>query len=202
MANTLRCLNDNFPTKEELSNFRKNFAWENLELEKINNWTQNTDVLVNEINKLYSNGEIKINKYKIIGDNKFLYYLVIDNSFIQNICKNKKLLEDRNYLNLNGESPTINIIKHWTDIYTLSGDLARILGYGGAYTHGIGQNESWKIATEFIEKEFGNRFEEFDYYDIKIENSKWFYDIAWDYSFIIIDKRNYEIIFIDITDTD
>ena len=202
MANTLRRFKDNFPTKEELSNFWKNFVWENLKIEKISNWTQNTNVLVDEINKLFSNGEIKINKYKIIGDSKFIYYLVTDNSFIQNICKNKKILEDRNYLKLNGELPIINIINRWTDIYTLSGEIARILGYGGAYTNGIEQNEAWKIATEFVENEFGNKFEEFDCYNIKIQNAKWFYDVAWDYSFVIIDKRNYEIIFIDITDTD
>ena len=36
----------------------------------------------------------------------------------------------------------------------------------------------------------------------KFENSGWFFDIAWDYSFLMFDKRTNQVIIIDITDTD
>ena len=187
----------NIPSKEELKNL-----WENLNLEKINNWTKYTNTLIDSINDYYSNGGIKINKYKILGSNPIHYYLLKDKNFVENIYKNKLLLEDRNYLKLDGELPKLKIIEHWTDIYTLAGDLARIMGYGGAYKKAISSNIAWKIAIEFVENELENRFEEFDVYMVKIENAKWFYDVAWDYSFIITDNKKHEIIFMDITDTD
>ena len=76
------------------------------------------------------------------------------------------------------------------------------MGYGGAYKKAISSAIAWKIAIEFVENELENRFEDFDVYMLKIENAKWFYDVAWDYSFIITDSKKHEIIFMDITDTD
>ena len=107
----------NIPSKEELKNL-----WENLNIEKINNWTKYTNTLVESINDYYSNGGIKIHKYKIIGSTPAHYYLLKDKNFIENISNNKLLLENRNYLKLDGELPKLKIIEHWTDIYTLAGD--------------------------------------------------------------------------------
>jgi hypothetical protein len=199
MANNLKrfIIEERIPTKEELE-----CLWKNLKLEKINNWTKSTHILMDKINHQYSNGGIKMNKYKIVENNPLNHYLMKDRNFVQNIYKKEFILNDRTYLELNGEIPRITIKDYFTDIYTLAGDLARIIGYGGAYKNEIEQKESWKIAAEFVEDEFENRFEEYCYYSILIENAKWFYDVAWDYSFIIIDIKNNEIIFIDITDTD
>ena len=199
MSNNLKklVLKGDIPTENELNNL-----WENLKLEKINHWTEAAKILTDRINSLYSNGGIELNKYKITEENHFNYYLFKDKHFVENIYKNKYILNDRAYLKLKNEYPKINVKEHFTDIYTLSGDLARIIGYGGAYNHGAGQNISWEIATKFVENEFGNRFEEFDCYRIEIENSEWFYDVAWDYSIIIVDIKNNEIIFMDMTDTD
>ena len=47
----------NIPSKEELKNL-----WENLNLEKINNWTKYKNTLVESINDYYSYGGIKIHK--------------------------------------------------------------------------------------------------------------------------------------------
>jgi hypothetical protein len=137
MANNLKKFVEigNVPTKDELNNL-----WNNLKLEKINNWTEAAKILKDKIKTLYSNGGIKLNKYKIIGENHFNYYLLKDRNFVENIYKNKYILNDRSYLELKDEFPRINIKEHFTDIYTLSGDLARIIGYGGAYNNGIGQN--------------------------------------------------------------
>jgi hypothetical protein len=189
MTNTLRRFVDNLPTTEELNNFWIKFKWENMQFEKVNTFTPYTNVLMDTINELFSNGGIKINKYKLIGDDKFNYYIVTNKNFIENIHNNKTILEDRNYLKLNGELPKIKKEEHWSDIYTFSGYLARMMAHGGAYTHGIGQKDAWKIATEYVENEFKNDFEEYDFYYVIIENAGWFYDVAWDYSFIIVDKK-------------
>jgi hypothetical protein len=199
MLNSLKkfVIQNDIPTENEL-----NILWENLKLKKINKRTKSAQILTDRIKSLYSNGGVELNKYKIVEKNHFNYYLLKDKHFVENIYRNKYILNDRAYLNFKNELPKINIKEHFTDIYTLSGNLARIIAYGGAYNNGIGQDISWEIATNFVKNEFGNRFEEFDCYYIEIENSEWFYNIAWDYSIIIVDKRNTEIVFMDITDTD
>jgi hypothetical protein len=195
LGNELSLQKGNNPIDNELLNN----LWKNLKLEKINNWTNSANILINTMKNIFCG--VEFGKYKIIQNNPFNYY-IMTHDFAENIYKNKQLLNDKIYLKLNGESPEITIKEHFNNIYTLSGDLAEITGYGGAYTKGIEQKESWKIAVEFVENEFEKRFEEFEYYKIIIENARWFYDVAWDYSFILADLRKNEIIFIDITDTD
>ena len=98
-------------------------------------------------------------------------------------------------------NPEVMHVKYWTDIYDLTGQLSRIMGLGGSYKN-IDQKEAWTTASDFVKDEFENRFEEFNLYKFVIETAQWFHDIAWDHSFLLFDKRKYEIIIIDITDTD
>jgi len=199
MANNVRKYNfsGDVPSKETMEN-----SWNNLKLEKINNWTESTNILKNEIKKLYLNGGIEINRYKIIENNPINYFIFKDRCFVENIYKNDAILTGMAYLKFTDKSPKIIEKEFYTDIYLLAGYLAQIMGYGGAYTKGIPQKDSWRIATEFVENEFGNRFEEINFYSVGIINADWFYDVAWDYSYILADTTNNEIMFMDITDTD
>src|SRR5690606_2958121 len=97
--------------------------------------------------------------------------------------------------------PKMRNIEFWADIYDLSGRLARIMGQGGAYKN-IDPRKAWEVAVNFIESEFQNRFEEILLFYVVVDNAEWFFDIAWDYSIILFDKRSYEVIFIDVTDND
>ncbi|MDR1316871.1 MAG: hypothetical protein LBK13_08370 [Spirochaetales bacterium] len=47
MATAFRRFTGNLPAQEELDNFWKNFKWENMKFEKINNFTPYTNVLIN-----------------------------------------------------------------------------------------------------------------------------------------------------------
>ena len=182
--------------------------WENINLKKLDSWTESTNSLIYNINEFYCNGGIKILKYKIMDENSYISIIKGNNywenrkKFVENISVNEIILKDREYLDLDNKFPKIKIKGQYTDIYSLSGNLARIMGHGGAYKRAENSNFAWKVATEFVENEFGNRFEDFDLYEVEIENAKWFYDLAWDYSVIIVDKINNDIIFMDLTDTD
>jgi len=178
-----------------------NKLWKNLKLEKVNEWTQPANILINKMNDIFCNGGIEIRKYKIIETETNFDCLMLDKHLAQNIYCNNDILDDRKYLNFDGKLPEIKILDHFTDIYTLSGNLAKIMANGGAYGR-IEPKYAWKIATEFVENEFENRFDDFNYYVVEIINSSWFHNIAWDYSLIITDRKKYDIIFIDITDTD
>ncbi len=59
------------------------------------------------------------------------------------------------------------------------------------------------LAVGFVEEAFQNRFNEVVAFDTEIiPAANWFYDVAWDHSKMLFDKRDYEITLIDITDTD
>jgi hypothetical protein len=100
-------------------------------------------------------------------------------------------------------------------IISLSERLANILIIGGAYydTEPIIIEGAYydtepilakTLASDFIKELFQNRYDEvFYWFNTGVRSaSNWFYDLGWDYSILLFDKRNYEVIIIDATDTD
>ena len=76
-----------------------------------------------------------------------------------------------------------------------------IMEQGGAYQK-TNYETARRLALNFVKLELEMRITEFNCFFYNIASAHWFHHIAWDYSFLIFDKRKYEIIFIDMTDTD
>ncbi|MCB0512094.1 MAG: hypothetical protein R2760_02955 [Chitinophagales bacterium] len=188
------------PTSSELAGL-----WYSVKLTRLDNWTLATDTLKEKISETHCNGGIQIHKYKISANQHFDWFAqrnrLYEIDFLKNIFSHTDLEDYRSDLEIKGNKPKVKIVKYWTDIYELPGRLSRIMGLGGAYKS-IDQRHAWTIANDFVKDEFENRFEEFNTYDFVIEAAQWFHDIAWDSSILLFDKRKYEIIIIDITDTD
>ena len=188
------------PTSSELIGL-----WNSIKLSRLHNWTASTSTLRDKISETHCNGGIQLHKYKISGNRHFDWFAqrnrLDEIDFLKNIFRHKDLEDYRTDLEIYNNNPKVKAIKYWTDIYELPGRLSRIMGLGGAYKS-IDQRHAWTIATDFIKDEFENRFEEFNSYGFVIEEAQWFHDIAWDSSILLFDKRKYEIIIIDITDTD
>jgi hypothetical protein len=179
--------------------------WARLEITPIEKWENGTKVLKQKVSETHINGGIQLHKFQLKEDKALKWFATRNRldeiGFVITFLKRPELQQYRNAIKINDIIPKVNIIKWWTDIYDLPGNLSRILGQGGAYKK-LNSQEAWQIATKFVEEEFQNRFNEFIQYELEIENADWFYDIAWDYSVLLFDKRNYQIIIIDITDTD
>ena len=178
--------------------------WTKMKFERLENWSESVDVLTEKIHETYVNGGIQLHRYQVSSNDYFNWFAsrnrLDEVDFVKNVLTHNNLNDYREDLEIKNK-PEIKIPKSWTDMYDLPGRLARILGQGGAYKK-INQKEAWKIATDFIESEFDNRFEEVLVFDFAIKNAAWFYDIAWDYSTMLFDKRKYTVTIIDITDTD
>lgn len=179
--------------------------WNGIKLTRINNWTNSANTFTDKITETHSNGGIQLHKYKIEANEHFNWFVqrnrLDEIEFLNNIFKQNDLEDYRNNLQIKDSKPSVKIIKYWTDIYEIPGRLSRMMGLGGAYKS-IDQKLAWSIATDFIKEEFENRFEEFNSYDFVINSAEWFHNIAWDNSTLLFDKRKYEIIIIDITDSD
>lgn len=85
----------------------------------------------------------------------------------------------------------------------IDGLLARALYHGGAYWHATGSGMSEKtLALRFCDALFDLRFDEIAIYVSGKAWTDWFYDIAWDETFVVLDKRYRRLFLLAVTDTD
>lgn len=74
--------------------------------------------------------------------------------------------------------------------FTLDGELATALVYGGPYGAFLGSaREAKSVAEEACEELLEGRFDEVPVYRSYAAWSPWFYGIAWDYTWIGVDRR-------------
>jgi hypothetical protein len=179
--------------------------WKDLKLTPLSEWTESSEKLKQAIEKTHCNGGIQLHKFQI-SDNPHFHWFAVRNRldeihFIKKLFQRHELKHYLAELKVENEKPQIKSSNWFSDIFDLPGIIARILGQGGAYER-LEASKAWEISTDFVRSEFGNRFDEFNRFSYEIEGANWFFDIAWDYSFLLFDKRNNQVIIIDITDTD
>lgn len=87
--------------------------------------------------------------------------------------------------------------------FTLDGEIAQALCFGGAYERFQGSaREAKELGEYFCQALFDHRFDEVIVYKSFQPWSPWFHGIAWDFSWVIIDKRLMAIAVLCVTDTD
>ena len=86
---------------------------------------------------------------------------------------------------------------------TLDGDLAAQLTWGGAYTSfGAGGAVAKRIGAAFSADVIGDRYEDFRIDHTHESWSPWFFDVAWDRTWVITDRRDQRVTLLCLTDTD
>ncbi len=188
------------PTDEQIESL-----WDNITISPLNSWSKAAEVLKEKFKETYVNGGAQLHKYKITGNKHFIWFAernrLDEINFLPNFFSHHELKNYREDLKIKNNVPGNKGLKSPTDIFNLVGDLAQLLGHGGAYRN-LESSEAWKVSCDFVNEEFQNRFDEVLSFYYFIESADWFYNINWDYSILLFDKRNYEITIIDITDTD
>ncbi len=160
---------------------------------------------INSINECYCNGGIIFKQFVLNKDE------LCDTIFHNHkSCRNwvNKILTSQT---LQNEIPELDDIQEiqfkdnfWrTDIFSLPGDLAALIYHGGAYSDdSISCVDAYSIALNFTKAISNNRYSEFHMFSLGWEWSSWFYNIVWDYSVLLFDKKNNVVTLICITDTD
>jgi hypothetical protein len=101
-------------------------------------------------------------------------------------------------------SPEISL-KLWGGVppFTLAGELAWVLVQGGAYDKFSGTaREAMNVAGSFCDALFGDRFTEILQFKSHESWTGWFYNVAWDGTWLGFDKRESKVWLLCITDTD
>ncbi|MFV0394085.1 MAG: hypothetical protein ACK5LC_06780 [Coprobacillaceae bacterium] len=164
--------------------------------------------LINKFALTHVNGGMQIHRYRIDSNSDIQWYIhrnrLQEIEFLKNLLSHKDLVDFRNDLDITIKNPNKDrLISYHTDIFSLVGSIARNLYQGGAYEH-IECDDAWNTAITYVEEAFQNRFDEVLFMNTSIfeEPGSWFYDVAWDYSWILVDKRYNRVTLISITDTD
>jgi hypothetical protein len=91
----------------------------------------------------------------------------------------------------------------WCSPYLIAGDWARALMAGGAYkSFNRGGRAALTIAERARFALFEDRFEDVQIYRASVPWSAWFFDVAWDMTWVGIDKRDFSAWVLCLTDTD
>ncbi len=91
----------------------------------------------------------------------------------------------------------------WGGSLTLDGELALVLVHGGAYTRYSGTAAQAKaLAREAVDELVQDRHEDFDVYSSEEPWTPWFFDVAWDQTWFLVDRRRLEVTVLCMTDTD
>jgi hypothetical protein len=99
---------------------------------------------------------------------------------------------------------TLEPIKwEWWSSYLIAGDWARTLMTGGAYEKfKRGGREALTIGERARFALFEDRFEDVQIFRAWVPWSDWYYDVAWDMTWVGIDKRDLTAWVLCLTDTD
>lgn len=90
-----------------------------------------------------------------------------------------------------------------TSPLTFDGELAKVLVQGGAYMSFEGTAiEAKALGARFCEALIGQRYDEIKMYISREAWSPWFGNVAWDFTWFGVDKRNSQIWLLCATDTD
>ncbi|RFN58162.1 hypothetical protein DZ858_13085 [Marixanthomonas ophiurae] len=188
------------PTDQEIAQM-----WLDMEITELNEWSKYALELKDKFSETHCMGGIQLHKYQV-SDSTCLQWFASRNrlsniSFVKNIFSRPELQGYRNDLGIKDNRPACQEIHGYSDIFDLTGIISRILNQGGAYRN-LEAKDAWESAMNFVNQEFENRFDEVNRYRYILQGSKWFYDIAWDYSTLLFDKRKNQILIMDITDVD
>ena len=87
--------------------------------------------------------------------------------------------------------------------FLFDGRLAQCLHSGGAYWHKRGDGKEEKqLALRFCEAAFDLRFSEIQFYVSYNAWTRWFYNVAWDWTSILFDRNLRTLWILAVTDTD
>lgn len=91
----------------------------------------------------------------------------------------------------------------WGSAFTLAGEIAQTLSNGGAYLkHEGGPVDAVALAEDFRRWLFADRYGEVLVLKSVKPWSAWFYDVAWDSTWLVVDKRQSTVGVLAVTDTD
>lgn len=153
---------------------------------------------------IFSNGGVLFARFDIADDPRMAWFLsrnrLDEISFLDHLLTSQALRSELPQLRTRRDAP---VKWEWTTPYTLDGELAWTLMFGGAYKSFEGSGEeAKKIGKAAGERLFDHRYEDVLLYKSFTPWSDWFCEIAWDITWVGLDKSEKTAWILCTTDTD
>lgn len=179
--------------------------WENLRIDRCAEAGPPVDRLLGALRKTHVNGGAEFGMFSVAACPTFHWFMsrnrweeiAFPEHFLRAPAVTSPLPEVC-------KEPVVNSFGfEWGSAFTLAGELGQLLALGGAYVkHEGGAGEAFAIADDFRKWLFGERFDEVLVLKSLKPWSAWFCDIAWDATWLVVDKRHSRVSVLAVTDTD
>lgn len=160
---------------------------------------------LDQVREVYANGGARFARFKIATDPRLDWYAsrnrLEEISFADHLLNSTALANA--FPELKARTPLEPIKWEWTTPYILDGEFAGTLTAGGAYLAFKGPGrEAKRIGHEACRQLFDHRYEDILLYRTFSRWSDWFFDVAWDSTWLGVDKAERTAWLLCITDTD
>jgi len=167
------------------------------------------DAMMTELRRTHLNGGALLARFRVIEDDEVIRWFASRNRFDEfgffphflGSAAVRSALPDLEIPDsLDGD---LGFEESWAGTLSLDGELAATLVHGGAYKAFDGPPaEAKRLGMAFVAAFVGDRHDHFHVYRSNEAWASWFFDVAWDSTYVLIDCENAEITLLCITDTD
>ena len=192
--------------QERPSDAAARWLWRSIEIRHVAGVPPAVEEYLAELRRVNVNGDAVYARFEVTGSRDFDWFATRNRwdeiSFFSRLLSSPsvaKCLPEVTKDATFDESVTFE----WGSSLTLDGDLARALVIGGAYKKFEGTPRAAKqLAARACDAIFGDRFLDIEVFKSWKPWSRWFHDVAWDSTYIIIDRRGQTVSVLASTDTD
>lgn len=178
--------------------------WETLRIDLVSAETPAIDEYVNHLEKYYANGSVKYGCFKL-GDSEVLDWYCSRNQLKEMLFFWKVWEQEpiKSFFKLTDIDEDSNKIFEWSSPFVLGGSLAWVLdsggpyqkpNWGGAKSKELGENAALELISDDYEESL-----------VFEGHSAWcgfFFDVAWDYTWVVLNKKTRLLHVLMATDTD
>jgi len=180
--------------------------WSSLKLEEITHNFSKTRHYIKALQQVYTNGNVTFLAYQVQENEIFNWYASRNSFHEMGLFENFwKLSQNQKHIAV--ELGDFNFYSQdvfsYSSPFTLGGELASTLYHGGAYEkHHKGAVDAKDLADQAALEIHNNEYENTLVFTTHLPWSNYFFDIAWDSTWVIINKKMRRIFCILATDTD
>lgn len=181
--------------------------WDTLKFVPITDGFPHTKIYIDALRRVYVNGDVRFGAFGIPVHDVFDWYLsrnqVHNLGFFEHFWQSPVVYQEFPYKLKDYNAYSVDVFA-WSNPFILGGELACTLSYGGAYQRHANGPVHAKTLGDAVALEWIGE----DYDDVLVYTghhfawSEFFLDVAWDCTWVAINKKRRHIYVIIATDTD
>jgi hypothetical protein len=183
-----------------------NALWKTVEARQIDDVPTEVETYLTELRRVNVNGGAEFARFRVSGSKHFDWFATRNRwdemAFCQQILVHPSVCAALPAVTKDARLDD-TVAFEWSSSLTLDGELAGGLLSGGAYEKFKGTaREAKDLGARVCQALFGDRFNDVEVFRSRNAWSAWFFNVAWDSTFVIIDRRTQDVSLLFSTDTD